>query len=42
MIFIGIVIMILTFSILCGIAAISNQLNVIVKHQNEIIKNLKK
>ncbi len=32
---------IFTFGIMCGLASISNQLNVIIENQIEIIRNLK-
>ena len=42
MIFLGILIMLLIFFCLCGLASISRQLEVAVKNQIEIIKIIKK
>ena len=45
MIAIGIILITTTFFMLCGLVSISKTLEVVVKHQNEIIrvlKNLKK
>lgn len=41
MVTIGIILIVLVFCILCGIASISSQLEVVVKNQTEIIRTLK-
>ena len=41
MIAIGIILIIITFLILCALASIDETLKAIIRHQNEVIKTLK-